>query len=218
MRRTLTEILAFVAVSAIITAGTAVIGRWLLSPATTPPLPSDAGSGSCVDEPFTPLRGFTFSSGVGTLARLCFGVADVRPRLELTGVRSGTVFSAWLTNEEHPKTEHRARCDLPPPDAGAAWTRPVRIGAAVADQTGRLHLSATMRDLRIVGGARLQIVAVDHGWTRPERGVALADELIDWEPAWGRGSAAPTGDSHHRGQMVGCASFWLRGGVDSLEN
>jgi hypothetical protein len=62
MRRTLTEILAFVAVSAILTAGTAVIGRWLLSPATTPPLPSDAGSSSCVDEPFTPLRGSIYGA------------------------------------------------------------------------------------------------------------------------------------------------------------
>jgi hypothetical protein len=218
MRRTLTEILAFVAVSPILAAGTAVIGRWLLSPATTLPLPSDAGGGSWVDEPFTPLHGSNFSSGVGTLARLCFGIEDVRPRLELTGVRSGTVFSAWLTNEVQPKTEHRQRCDLPPPDAGAAWTRPGRIGAAVPPPPGRTPRGATRRYRPIIAGPRLQIVAVDHGWIRPERGVALADELVDWEPAWGRGSAAPTGDSHHRGQMVGCASFWLRGGVDSLEN
>jgi hypothetical protein len=216
MRRTLTEILAFIAVSAAITAGTAMIGARLFAPVAAPPF--DAGSGACVDEPFVPLRGSIFSAGVGTLARLCFGESDVRPRLELTGVTSGTLFSAWLTNEEHPKTEHRQRCDIPPPDGTASWTRPVRIGAAVVDQTGRLHLAATMRDLRIAGGTRLQILAVDHGWTGPERGAARAEELVTWEHAWSRGLATPTGDSHFRGQVVGCASFWLRGGVDSLEH
>ena len=217
MRRTLHEILAFVAVSAAITVGTAIIGTKLLSPTTPPPLPSDAGSGSCVDEPFVPVRGAIFSAGVATLARLCFGIDDVRPRLELTGVTSGTLFSAWLTNEEQPKTEHRQRCDIPPAVPGSAWTRPVRIGAAVADQTGLLHLAATLRDLRVIGGSRLQILAVEHGRLGAERGALVAEELLGWEHAWNQGLATPTGDSHHRGRLVGCASFWLRGGVDSLE-
>ena len=94
--------------------------------------------------------------------------------------------------------------------------RPVRIAAGVADQTGRVHLEAVLRDLPVLAGARIQILAVDHGWARPERGAAHPDELVAWEPGWSPAPAAPAGDSRHTGRVIGCATFWMRGGVDSL--
>ena len=49
-----------------------------------------------------------------------------------------------------------------------------------------------------------------------DRAAALADAISAWDLAWGTRAATMTGDPRRRGRVAGCASFWLRGGVETV--
>ena len=74
MRRTLVEILAFLALGAFVTVGTVAVGVMLMAPSPIAPLPPDVASGSCLDAPFVPMQGTV----VGALVRLCFDADEIR--------------------------------------------------------------------------------------------------------------------------------------------
>ena len=214
MRRFLTEILVFIAASTVIAMCTVVAGAKLTAPATSAPVPADLLSGTCLDEPFLT----TQSVVVGALARLCFEIDAVQPRVELTGLPSGVLFTAWLAQTSRPAAASRESCDLADAGPNGAAPPPVRFDAAVADQTGRVQLTATLPGLRIAGGSQARLFVVEHGWIGPDRAAVRPDDVLAWESAWVHGVTRTSGDRYSRGRVVGCASFRPRGGVETLEN
>lgn len=216
MRRVLTEILVLVTASTVIALCAAVVGAKLTAPTPSAPVPADLLSGTCLDEPF--LAAPAPAVVVGSLARLCFDVDAVRPRIELTGLPSGVLFTAWLSHAPRPAVTPREPCDAADSGPNGAVPLPARFDAAVADQTGRVQLTATIPGLRIVGGSQPRLFVVEHGWIGPDRAAVRPDDVLVWDRAWVHGAATTSSDRHGRGRLVGCASFWLRGGVETLEN
>jgi hypothetical protein len=213
MRRTYPEILAFVAASVVITIGTAVVGSKLTAPVPSAPIPADFLSGTCLDEPFQPMRGVV----VGTLARLCFDLDAVRPRVELTGVNSSALYSGWLTQAPHPLTAPNGPCLEADADAALASATPERFAATIADRTGRIQLSATLAGRRITGGSEVRLLVVDHGWAGPDQPALSAEALPAWQGAWINGLTT-TGSTRAGGRLIGCAAFRMRGGTESIEH
>jgi hypothetical protein len=214
MRRTFPEILVFVAASMVITVGTAVVGTKLTGPASSGPIPADFLSGTCLDEPFQPLRGVV----VGTLARLCFDVEAVRPRVELTGVNSSALYSGWLTRSPQPLTAPNGVCLEADADPSIAPAMPERFDATIADRTGRIQLSATLTGLRVTGGSEVRLLVVDHGWAGPDQTALSAEALPAWQGAWVHGLTTTSGTTRASGRLIGCAAFRMRGGTESIEN
>jgi hypothetical protein len=214
MRRFLTEILVFLTASAAIAICTAVVGARLTSPPTSAVVPIDLLSGSCVDEPFVPTQG-TF---IAALARLCFEQDSMRPRIELTGVAVGSLFTGWLTPAPPPGTTPREACSLADPGPSGSVPWPERFDAAIADQTGRVQLSAPLPGQRLKAGGRARLLVIDHGWVGVNQSEIRAADVAAWEDAWGLGPRLKSNDDRGRGRVVGCASFWLMGGVESLES
>jgi hypothetical protein len=214
MRRTFPEILVYIVASVAITIGTAVVGTMLSAPAPSKEIPADLLSGSCLDEPFQPTRGVV----VGTLARLCFDVDAVRPRVELTGVTSSALYSGWLTQAQHPLTPQGGACLEADADPSLAPVTPDRFDATIADRTGRVQLSAALSGLRIPGGSEVRLLVVDHGWVGPEQPALSSDALPAWHGAWVHGVTTTGTTSRASGRLIGCAVFRLRGGTESIEN
>lgn len=206
--------LTFLVASAVVALGAAVIGMMLTAPAEPTDVPADLLSGTCLDEPFRPTHGGVL---VGTLSRLCFDVDAVRPRVELTGVTSGALYTGWISRPVAPAGGRGNACDLS--DAGATGTtlQPQRFDAASADQTGRVQLSANLPGLKLPGGSQVRVLVIDHGWTESGQVTPYADRLAVWNGAWIPGVTTTGSDGRSQGRLVGCASFWLRGGVETLE-
>jgi hypothetical protein len=214
MQRTLTEILVLVALSAVITVGTAVVGARLASPSTVELAPVAAMDMACLDEPFVLDQGTV----VGALARLCIGDGVVRPRIELTGLTSGAVLTAWLAYTERPPAGRTQQCAIDDVQPDAPWALPMRIEGAVADQTGRVELASSMPGVRFVGGSEIQVLVVNHGWVRAERRAERVDRPLVWDRSWAMPPADGIGDNPHGGWILGCAVFRLRMGTESLEH
>jgi hypothetical protein len=216
MQRTLAEILVFVVVSAVITVGTAVVGARLVAPSPTTSEPSSHVMGmACLDEPFVSIHGRI----VGAMARLCLGDGIASPRIELTGLTSGTLLSAWLAYGERRSATPQARCSVNHSHPDAPWPLPRLIDTTVADHTGRVELTSTMPGLRFAGGSEVQVLTVEHGWQRPERRAAIVELLRIWQDGWTTGEPTATiGSAGIRGWVVGCATFRPPVGLGSLED
>jgi hypothetical protein len=216
MKRTLTEILVLVTLSAVITIGTAVLGARLMAP----PPPAERAplvrmDMACLDEPFVSVHGTI----VGALARLCIDGDTVRPRVELTGLTSGTVFTAWLAYAERRSAARRERCVVDDVPLDAPWALPRRVDdVAVADQAGHVEITGRVEALHLAGGSEIQVIVVDHGWMSRERRAGGAEELLAWQRSWTQDPAASIGDVRVRGWVKGCAVFKLNVGVDSLND
>lgn len=208
------EIMILVVASAAVALGAAAVGMWLTAPASSKEDPADLLSGSCIDEPFRAPDGVV----VGTLARLCFDVDAVRPRVELTGVTSDSLFTGWLTQPTPAGVMHGNVCGSS--DAAAATTllQPARFDASRADQTGRVQLSASLPVMRFTGDSRIRVLVVDHGWRGSSQVVPREEQLSTWDGTWVHGLSSTANTNRTPGRLVGCATFWPRGGVETLEN
>jgi hypothetical protein len=212
-RRNMAEVLVFVVASAMVALGAGVVGMMLTSPATSKEIPADLLSGTCLDEPFHTSNGVV----VGSLARLCFEIESVRPRVELTGVTNGALYTGWLARGAPPRSVQGSLCEMSDPGV-AATLQPERFDATIADRTGRAQLSANLPGLKLPSGSIIRLLVVDHGWAGPNQTALRAEQLPLWNGAWVQGMSTVASGDRAPGHLVGCASFWLRGGVETLED
>ena len=174
MPRLAVELLATTAVALAITTMVLCGGRAAFSPSTPPTSSNLAGMGlSCHNAPVHTLA----VSTVEGHAQLCVGKAGVRPAVQLGGLRSGEVYTAWLAYFERPAACLTRPCQL----IDLLGDNPLgvlgRIDGAVAS-AHELHLQAEIRDLRVAGGAEVILLIFGHGGANAESGRALARQLL----------------------------------------
>jgi len=209
MRPTLVGTLVSVGSSAIMALGIlAADGILGASPAELEVAPSTCLQEAVAPVGRAPLRG---------LVALCLGDGHVRLTAELTGLSGGAAHAVWLVYSESPTPSQRASSEVGVP---VPWLSPVplaQFGGIVADTNGGAQLAPVYRDLRPRAGSKIHVFVV--GWAAPRSGT---DRHLAGSPAFGQtprndadGSAGDAGDWLNR--VEGRAEFWLRGGVDSLE-
>jgi hypothetical protein len=210
----MTEVLVFVVASAVVALGAALVGMMLTAPATSKEIPADLLSGTCLDEPFRAPNGVV----IGTLARLCFEIDAVRPRVELTGVAPSGLYTGWLSKDGTPRPMAADLCELSDAGAMSMPMKPERFDATIADRTGRVQLSANLPGLRLASGSVVRLLVVDHGWAGPNQTALRAEQLPIWDSTWVHRMATTGSGNQVPGRVLGCASFWLRGGTETVEN
>jgi hypothetical protein len=88
----------------------------------------------------------------------------------------------------------------------------------MADHSGRMELTSVIEGVRFAGGSEIQVVVVDHGWTRSDRRAARAEALLAWQQSWTLDPARTIGDRDSQGWVAGCATFRPLGGSESLRD
>jgi hypothetical protein len=184
--------------------------------ATTPPDPATvewSADASCLQRPLTLID----AAGVQAASWLCLTTGGIQPAVELHGLPSGTLYSAWLSYLEHPGARDAGRCastDL----ASDGTALPGRLDGAAADRDGRVALSGALTGLIPAGDTVVEILVVEHGTVSAAGAPARARQLLAWDRSW---SALPTPSVDQRedtGRLLGCATFWVRGGVEQTEH
>jgi hypothetical protein len=184
--------------------------------ATTAPDPASEerpATTSCLQRPVTLLD----AAGVQAASWLCMTTGGVQPGVELQGLPSGRLYSAWLSYQEHPGSRDIGRCgstDLASP--GAAHVG--RLDGATSDQDGRVMFAQSLTGLQPGGDTLLEILVVDHGAVTAAQAPARSRQLLAWDPSW-RAMPSPTIDQEEdTGRLLGCAAFWIRGGAEQTEH
>ena len=211
MQRSLRDTVLSIVASALFMVGVAVVGVYLTA-APAPPASPNVPETVCLDEPLVAAAGAQLRG----LAHLCFGRDGLTPSLDLEHLAEGRLYSAWLASGDMPSTAPASHCLSNQTRAGGAPTTPGRVDATVADATGRVHLTAMLRGFRTAGLTEIQLLAVDHGPATPGATPRGGTELLAWQAIWRDPTPAVTG-GQDQSRLVGCASFRLRGGVETLE-
>src|SRR5215212_1953792 len=193
-----------------------ILGGRLIT-ATTAPDPvsvEQPASRSCLERPLTTIG----AAGVHAVSWICLTTAGVQPGVELRGLPSGGLYSAWLSYLEHPSTLHGGRCASVQLASDDRVAPPSRLDSVVADRDGRVVLSGALTGLLPGGDTVLEILVVDHGTPSAAGASARARQLLAWDRSWS-GLPSPTSDqADDSGELLGCAAFWLRGGAESMEH
>ena len=211
MQRSLRDPILSIVASSLFMVGIAVVGAYLFAE-PAPPASPNVRETVCIDEPLVPAA----AAQVRGVARLCFGRDGLTPSLDLEHLVEGRLYSAWLASGDMPSTAAASQCLSVPARAAGALTTPGRVDAGIADATGRAHLTALLRGFRTAGLTEIQLLAVDHGPTAPGATPRGGTELLAWQAIW-RDPTPATAGSQDQSLLVGCTSFRLRGGVETLE-
>jgi hypothetical protein len=95
---------------------------------------------------------------------------------------------------------------------------PGRIAGAGPDQAGRALLSHPLPGVRLDANSRLELLLLEHAQSVLAGSAAQVGQLITWSPSW----SGPAGRLLDRGQgqsqLIGCATFWIRGGAEQAEH
>jgi hypothetical protein len=186
--------------------------------ATTPPEPARAerpATSTCEQRPLTLFDG----AGVEAASWLCLTTTGAQPGVELHGLPSGTLYSAWVAYLERPRTMDVARCAGAQNPSGDGTAPTGRVDGAVADRDGRVMLAGSLAGLLPGGGTALEILVVEHGAMSAAGAPARAGSLLAWDRSW---SALPgpsaVDDAGDAGRLLGCATFWIRGGAELTDH
>lgn len=213
MQRTLIEIGASVGASAIMLAATIVGGRLVMAQ-TTPVLVERPASASCDERPLAGVNG----SAAHGVSHLCLTMDGADPTIELTGLPVGAVFSAWAAYVDRPSIVRAGECSTPELAARDQIGAPGRLASGIADRDGRLVLASALSGLRPSAGSVVEILVVQHAaltdTARPER----ARQLLAWDRVWSDARRAPNGPDQSVTRLLGCSSFWVRGGAEQAEH
>jgi hypothetical protein len=215
MHRLLTEVGVSIGASAVMVIVTIVGGQ--LVAATAIPAASDgdqSAEASCLEQPLA----LTEDTAIQALTRLCLTMDGVQPTVELTGLSSGGVYTAWLSYLEHPRTRQIGRCASAQIASQVGDGTPGRLDSRTADQGGRVILSGVLPGLHPEGNTEIEILVVDHGRLAAGQTPASARQLLVWNPTWSGQPTTVIGEEQAASRLVGCAAFWLRGGAELTEH
>lgn len=207
MSRTLFEIGASVGASAVMLAVTIVGGRLVMAESAPGGVERPAATVGCEERPFAVVNG----GAARGMARLCLTRDGVEPIVELAGLPSGVIYSAWIAYVDRPGVVRVGECadpDLPAPG---------RIASGIADQEGRLMLSSMAPGLQLGANSVVKLLVVEHGALSSDVTPDRARGLLVWQPGWSD-ATAPSDATQSSGSLLGCSSFWTRGGVDTTEH
>lgn len=165
---------------------------------------------SCIDRPLMPVSG----GHIRADARLCLTDGGVRPIVELADVTPGSVYTAWLAFLDGTTASTRGPCADTHFTTSGELTTPGRLDGAVADQDGRVVLSHPLPGSRLDAHTVVELLIVEHARPVLIGGAAQNGQFISWNPAWSRQKGQVPDRGASQSQLVGCASFWIRGGAE----
>jgi hypothetical protein len=210
MQRMLVEIGASVGASVVMLAATVVGGHLIAG--TAPPVgverPAYVG---CDERPLSPVNGTTLRA----VARLCLFPHGAEPTVELEGMPSGALYSAWVAYVERPTVVEAGRCASPALAAREEIGAPGRVASGIADRAGQVVLSSALPGFQAQANSLVEILIVDHGMPSADPAPARPRELLAWDRAW---SAPPVPPDQPSSALLGCTAFWVRGGAEQTEH
>lgn len=224
MRRLLIDSGSLIAASALMLI-VVIVGGQFLGP-TTPLVSAEserAQESTCLEQPLGPVgdRGNSatpVSSLPQAMSSLCLTRDGVHPTVELTHLPNGMLYTAWLAYLEQPRTPDVGRCASAQLAGQAGSAMPGRIGSGTVDRSGRIVLSAAFPGLHLEGNSEAEILVVEHGQVEANRTAASARHLLLWDAGWTGMSVLAPAEGETRPRLVGCASYWMRGGPGLLEH
>jgi len=207
MQRTLIEIGASVGASAVMVAATIVGGQMLKAtpPAVESERPAHVG---CDTRRLAPVNG----AAVQAFSRLCFGPRGVESVVDLAARPTGGVYSAWMAYVDRPTAVRTGECASP------ELVTPGRVASGIANGEGRLTLANDVPGLQVRANGLVEILVVEHGQPTTDSAPDRARELLSWHSAWSDPGAAPTDFEQPSSALLGCATFWVRGGAEQTEH
>ena len=209
MQRTLIEIGASVGASAVMLAATIVGGHLIAG--TAPPVgverPAYVG---CDERPLAPVNG----AALRAVARLCISPHGVEPTIELEGMPSGALYTAWVAYVERPTGVDSRQCASPELAAREEIGAPGRVASGIADREGKLLLSSALPGFQARASSLVEILVVDHGPPSADPAPGRARQLLAWDRGW----AAPPTSDQPSSALLGCTPFWVRGGAEQTEH
>jgi hypothetical protein len=160
VHRIAVELPVMATVAAIMASMVLIVGRSIEPPAHPVVLASHVVDsptgdvGACLEAPVTALWA-TGAVGKGTL---CYDGRDLRVALRVTDLAPGEVYAAWLGYEHQPAPCHDSPCgsvDLPSERPTGLMQQVV---GGVSPPSRTLELDATLRDIRLLSGARVSLL------------------------------------------------------------
>ena len=200
-----------IAASVAMLLGTVVGGRLLTSTGTSVTADATPSTGrSCIERPLASPGG----PGAVGVARLCLTLDDVETTVDLDGLTGGTLYTAWLGYQERPAGGATGACAGPETER----VTPSQVDAAPAPQDGRLRLARTLPGLRPPSNTVLDVLVVEHGPAFAVGTAARSRQLLAWDRTWAGLPASALDRPDDTARLIGCAGFWLRGGMEQTEH
>jgi hypothetical protein len=173
MHRTLAEIGASLAASALIVAGVLAAGGNLrLGPAPVPAHVSQRPG--CLDAPIFGLD----SSGLKGRARLCVVDEGTRPAADVEGLTPGTAYVAWFAYFDRPQACQKGHCTIGDLRRDAVGGASGRMDGIVADGVGKAEFNGDFRDVRLASGSQALIFLFERGTVSPGDTRGRARQLL----------------------------------------
>jgi hypothetical protein len=216
MHRLMTDVGASIVASAAMVA-LMLGGGQLLTGGIVPSTSTDDESRprmTCLERPLVPVG----STRVRSVTQLCLTDGGIQPRVELADGTPGFVYTTWLAVHDRPAAWLDGPCAGTRLASITEMTTPGRLGGAVADQDGRVVLSHPLPGVRLDATTGVELLVVEHARSGLHGGEARAGQLLAWSTAWSRPTGQVADRRGSQGQLIGCAVFWIRGGVEQSDH
>jgi len=174
MRPVAAEIVLTVTTTTVMAAFALVLGTALAQPLVQPGEWTRGDTHVCFESPLTA----TSESGVEGVAHLCIDREGVRPALQVHGLQTGEMYTAWLAYFDRPSTCFHTPCgfvDLKGEDPIGVLGR---VDGAIAPPMRHLDLQTVFRDLKLSTGAQVSLLVLSQGATSEADGRAHARQML----------------------------------------